>query len=354
MQVSRRMRDMSTQKSPLQDLLSRNAPLTEFQGWDMPAAMRSIGEEVRTAVSGSAIFDASAWGRIRLSGRDGLDLLHRLSTNDLLSLKHGETALTVLTTEKGRIVDAIRVLRRGEDCLLLTSIGAEDLLLGWIEKYTITEDVELKIVTGETCMVSLLGPGALQTLETVREGSSRPEGFAPGDVIPGSASEIHLVVPAAGGERLWSHFTSAGVVPIGIHAREILRIMHGVPGRPGELNLDFTPYDVGLTEAISYTKGCYIGQEVIARIDTYQKARRSLIGLSSRAPAVAPGTLVINAAGEEAGRVTSWSSAGLDDWWFGLAVVRSDRARHGETVTLQGLAASATVQPFPLTIPPSS
>jgi len=345
---------MSTRKSPLQELLGRKAAMTEFQGWEMPAAMRSIGEEVRTAVSGTAIFDASAWGRIRLSGRDGLDLLHRLSTNDLLSLKHGESAATVLTTEKGRIVDAIRVLRRNDDCLLLTSIGAEDLLLGWIEKYTITEDVELKIVTGETCMVSLVGPGALRTLAAVRERSSLDEGFPAADVIPGAAAEIHLVVPAAGGERLWSHFTAAGVAPIGIHAREIFRIMYGVPGRPGELSLDFNPYDVGLQAAISYTKGCYIGQEVIARIDTYQKARRSLVGLSSRTPAVVPGTPVINAAGEEAGRVTSWSSAGLDDCWFGLAVVRSDRAQHGETVTFQGLTASATVEPFPVKIPSSS
>jgi folate-binding protein YgfZ len=365
---------MSIRRSPLFGLQASGgtrAATAVFQGWELPAAFLGAEHEVRAALSGCVMFDAAAWGRIRVRGRDGLDLLHRLSTNDLLSLKPGESAQTVLTTEKGRIVDAVRVLRGDRESLLLTSPGAEEMILGWIEKYTITEDVQLSIATADTCMITLIGPesgrllgelvhaagssAALREIPALTPGTAGSPAAAQGlpavEAVRESAAGldmIHLVVRAADGERLWSALVGAGITPAGIHAREILRIMHGIPGRPGELNLEFNPYDAGLLGAVSFTKGCYIGQEVIARLDTYQKVRRRLAGLVSQEADVAPGTTLTTRGGEEAGRVTSWSPVPFDGWWLGLAVVRSDRGEEGSTLAVGPGDAPVRIGAFPL------
>src|SRR5512135_2549505 len=130
----------------------------------VPRLKSLLNEEFDAAVRSCALVDMTSCGRIGAMGKDALDLMHRLSTNDLLSLRPGFSKRTVFTTEKGRIVDSALVLSSESGLVLITSAGAEENLSRWIEKFTITEDVSLNVVTPSTSMYSLIGPAVGSTL----------------------------------------------------------------------------------------------------------------------------------------------------------------------------------------------
>ncbi|HEX7573278.1 MAG TPA: tRNA-modifying protein YgfZ, partial [Bacteroidota bacterium] len=123
---------------------------------------------------------------------------------------------------------------------------------------------------------------------------------------------------------------------IGRKAYEGFRIDRGIPAAPGELNDAFNPFECGLRDSISFTKGCYIGQEVIARLDTYGKIRRHLTRVASPARLPGPLPLLMLKNGAEAGTLTSMTEIPFGGKYLGLAVVRNDLAP-GDT-----LAAGAT------------
>jgi tRNA-modifying protein YgfZ len=205
------------------------------------------------------VFDASTRARVRVVGPDARAFLHRLSTQHVASLQAGEGRLNVLTTDKGRIVDVVHHLDRGDDGVLLVgSAGKGAALLAWLDRYLFSEKVELSEVTGPCFEVT--GPTALapwqHSGDTVRT-------F---DRVTAAGARVPCVIVL--GDAVDGVRGSADEA-------EVLRIAAGVPGA-GELNDKFNPLDLGLHDAIHWNKGCYIGQEVIARLDTYQKQHKVL------------------------------------------------------------------------------
>src|SRR2546421_533809 len=117
-----------------------------------------------------ALFDASErFGRVAAGGNDAIDLLHRMSTNDLLPLidKPGSGAQTVLTTEKGRMIDLITVLSHGKGALLTTSGGKEDVVIQWLEKFVIMEDAQFIKKSDDISQFTLFGPRAMEVLASI-------------------------------------------------------------------------------------------------------------------------------------------------------------------------------------------
>ena len=346
-------------RSPFFGVLERQAPVTGVFGYEVPTFFRDPAREVRAALEGAGMTDASYRSRLRLSGPDGIDLLHRISSNDLLHLEAGRAQATVLTTEKGRIVDLLLVAKRGEDCLLVGSGGSEEEVIRWVDKYTITENLALEPLTARTFMITLLGPGAEAAARSaVGDGAGGTGASWPGGVDifreGGDLPRVHLTGPVESAGAVWRGLRGAGVEEVGYHAWELLRIMHGIPERPGELNEAFNPYAVGLRDAISFTKGCYIGQEVIARLDTYQKVRWGLSGLVSRSDRFAPGTAILDAEGREIGSITSRAPVPLEGWWPALAVIRLDAVTEKLDVTTPDRSGVATLERLPMHIPPTA
>ena len=115
--------------------------------------------EYEALTRGVGIVDRSGVGRLILRGEDAIDLMERLSTNALTELEVGEGAATVLTTNKGRILDLLLVLRRGGDLLVLTGAGNQGRVAEWVDFYTFVEDVSVEDVTGATTMLGVMwGP----------------------------------------------------------------------------------------------------------------------------------------------------------------------------------------------------
>ncbi len=295
----------------------------------------SLEEEFQAAVGGNAITDSSAFGRIEVRGKDRLDLLHRLSTNAISRLAPGEVSTTVFVNDRGRVIDSVTVCARQDCLMLITSPGRELFLVKWIDKHTITEDIRLRIITGETVMTSLIGARMISLYLELREHGGGDADRENGFVFarrPGSPPHVADVIAPLDGARDLASFlgTIPGARRIGGKAYEGFRIASGIPASPGELNESYNPLECGLRGSINFAKGCYIGQEVIARLDTYGKTRRHLARVASAKPVTAPLPVLLTKGGAEAGLLTSTTDFPFGGQYPGLAILRSDIASPGD------------------------
>src|SRR5512139_981764 len=127
----------------------------------MPAEVGAIEREYAAAQTGSVMIDAAAWGRLKVTGKNRVDFLHRMSTNDLLKLAIGQGAGTVFTTPIARIIDRTVVYVRENEVLMLTSRGNQSRVAQWLRKYIFfNDDVQIKDATDETGMISIYGAAA--------------------------------------------------------------------------------------------------------------------------------------------------------------------------------------------------
>lgn len=330
---------------------SEAGQLDEYHQWELPAVYTSVDEEFDAATQAAALTDLSFFGRMEVTGADRLDLLHRLSTNDLLAAKQNGVVGTLFTTDKGRLIDYASVVVRDNSLMLIVSPNNEGAVAQWIDKYCITEDVKLVSVTDRTTMVSLIGPqakpiaGALlgtpvqdNCLVEVAHALGRLQVVC---VVTTKAHMVHIIVENETARQAWSYLSEEGkrhgLVKMGSYAYEAFRVSRGIPAHGAEISESFNPYEAGLREAISFTKGCYIGQEVIARLDTYQKIRRKLVGLVLSAPLADAGpmpALIKN--GAEIGCVTSSVNTPVHGKFLGLGILGTDVAVEGESVLVSG------------------
>ena len=304
--------------------------------------------------SGVGLADRSHVGRLRLLGADVLDLLDRLTTNKLETLEPREGLPTVLTTSKGRVVDLLTLTAADGHLLCLTSPGRQEAVAEWIDFYTFSEDVTVEDVSGDTAQLSLAGPGSAALLGALGVDvsglpmfHSRGHALAGADVLAwhtlsAGTPTYELIVPAAAALTVWNALTQAGAVPTGHQAWEAYRVLRGVPIHSAEFSDDTNPLESRLRGAISFNKGCYIGQEVVARLNTYDKVQRSLMSLVLSGPAQ-PGDALKSAEGASAGVVTSVAQRPIDGVYVGLALVRHEHATPGATLLVADREAMATL-----------
>ena len=339
---------------PMQEaVVSKTTPLRSVQekagatcgsvgGWDLPRTFGNTDEEYKAARQGAALLDRSAFGRLRITGADGLDLLNRLSTNKLIDLSAGEGASTVLTSNKGRIIDLFPVVNLGDELLVITHPQTSEKVVDWIDHYTFGEDIQVKYVTDETAVLSILGPraAAILGLETTTLSlySAREV------TIQGVQATIvrtdalgttgyDLLVAASQAEEAWKALVDGGAVPMGEDAAEMIRVEQGVPSYGRELGEEFNPLEAGLLPSISFDKGCYIGQEVVVRLNTYNKVQKRLVGIAVGEGDPQPEQR-LEVEGKDAGILTSVVYSPILESRLALGYVRSRFASAGQEVDI--------------------
>ncbi len=311
-----------------------------------PAEAADPALEFAAATGGAGLHDASYYGRLKATGEDALDLLNRLSTNRVDHLLPGHWAPTVLTSDRGRIVDLLMVVNDGECVYLITSPGQQQPVIDWLDKYTIMEDLEVEDISAESAMFALAGPAAPALLGL--EGAALA--YTPGDQLPApevslggspflAVSHRHGDLPVyflLGHEapEARQHLLDRGAQPIGNEAWEALRISLGAPAFGSEMGEPYNPLEAGLIGSIDFTKGCYIGQEVIARLDSYSKVQKYLVTLRFSDGAVFNAGNALVKEGRAVGTVTSVSEV-PGEGLLGLGFVRTDSALAGQELELQ-------------------
>jgi folate-binding protein YgfZ len=307
--------------------------------------------------TGVIIFDRTHWGRLRLLGADRIRYLHNQSTNDIQSLPVGQGCDTVLVTSTGRTLDLVTVFVEPEWLTLIISPPSRLSIRQWLEKYIFFADqVTIQDHTETTAMFTLIGEkshgliaqlGAhnLVTQPTGTHGcvtwNERPIFIAVGTGLmhPGYT----LITPLECALNLWQWLLAQGAIPWGEQAWEWLRIQQGRPAAGIELTPDYNPLEAGLWHDISFSKGCYIGQETIARLNTYRGVKQQLWGIKLTAPAT-PGTPIF--VGEEkVGLLTSYTHY-FEQEHLGLGYIRTKAGGAGLTVQIGGQTAQVVDIPL--------
>ncbi len=228
---------------------------------------------------------------IKMIGNESVDFLQRITTNDFTGFANGKIQKTLLVTDKGRIFDIVWLIHRNDHFLMLASEGMATEIIDWLNKYIIMEDISLIDVTSEIAV-------DLHFSQTNIYYQSDYFGF-----------------PVSFEIQPRQHDS-----PINYDSTfELWRIENGIPKSKKELIQDFNPLELNLWKWISFTKGCYIGQEVIARLDTYNKIQRTLCMFSS-IDHITEQEILLDELGSEIGKITSVTNS--DNKFIGLAVVR--------------------------------
>jgi aminomethyltransferase len=317
-----------------------------------PRAASTIAAEYAAAHTGVVAIWRSQEGRVRALDRDRLDLLHRMSTNDLNSLPVGQARQTVLTTPIARIVDVLWVLNRGDTALALTGEGRATAVRRWLAGYIFYNDkVKYVDATAELAQFGLYGPQAAQAAEALLPGAAAlvENHFLDQDEVivlrgrPLAGGGYTVIAPAARAPELWERAIGAGAVPAGDETYELLRLKAGQPVAGHELTENYIPLEANLWGAVSFHKGCYIGQEIIARMESRGKLARRLMGLRLEKPVDVGAEVKVD--GAAAGSVTS---AGVlpDLGPVALAFLKTAHAEPGATVRVGEAAGTVAALPF--------
>ena len=252
------------------------------------ADLTSTEIALRAARESAAVARPPMPGVLRMTGEDALDLVDRLSTNEVVERPAGSGVATVLTTNKGRVVDLLTILYMSDHWLVLTSPGNQQRVIDWIEEFTFGEEIELEDVTEEKGLLSVIGPRgaeaagveALEPYHCVEATIAGVEAIAfRGGVGVGGA--YNVIAPSGSVGEVWKGLVGAGAREMDSESYEVFRVGAGAPVFGAELGEEVNPLEAGLWEAVSFTKGCYVGQEVVARLNTYEKVKRYLSKLSS-------------------------------------------------------------------------
>ncbi|NOS86722.1 MAG: hypothetical protein HOP31_16440 [Ignavibacteria bacterium] len=260
---------------------------------------------------------------LKFTGNDRLDLINRLSTNQVIPLDKFSCVKTVLTSDKGRIIDLLTLYNLGETIFASCSFNNAKTVLGHLDKYTIMDDFTPADLSGSHNTILFFGDKAIEYIAKIT--GSNTTGFEENRFIVTGAHDaiISLNDSAFGGLKFiysvndkdyWESkiFQDEIVNEFGLNEItdtqfDVKRVELGIPAFGKEMSELTNPLECGLNKYVSFTKGCYIGQEVIARLDAYDKISKHMVGLK-----IESGTLPdkseqfkITTDGKECGFVTS-------------------------------------------------
>ncbi len=310
-------------KSPLDETHKRlGATMTDVGEWRLPASYGDTAAEYGAVRGGSAgLIDLSSRGRIEVSGSEAVQFLNGLITNDVKALEKGAWMRAAFPNVQGRLIAEARILRLGgEKFLFDTEAVTHERVLKTLERFTLAGDFRVNDLTDETALISVQGARATEFIKVaLNEEAARVKR---GRVHVGqwNNQSLHVIRATwtaedgfdlfvnngADAVSLWDALTASGARAVGFDALDILRIEAGLPRYGVDMDETNVVLEAAPDEAVSFTKGCYIGQEIIARIHWRGHVAKKLCGLSFDEPGETKRDDKIRAMdGKEIGRLTS-------------------------------------------------
>ncbi len=322
---------------------------------------QAVQHEVQAARNGVAVCDRSDWGRILVSNADRLRFLHNQSTNSFSLRQPGEGCDTVFVNSVGRTIDLVTAYVMDDAVLLLVSPQRRQAIVPWMDRFIFFADkVTLEDVTDSTGTLTLVGPDSDRLIEKLGAADlvGQPYGTHRTFTIDGIGDGESVRIAVGSGLAIagYTLFTSReaiaplqaslvtwGAVPLNEAGWEQLRVEQGRPTADQELSEEVNPLEAGLWHTISLSKGCYIGQETIARLHTYKGVKQQLWGVKL-ATLVEPGSTVLSGE-DKVGKLTSCIPTA--EGAIGLAYIRTKSVEAGvQTVQIAGTAGVLVPLPF--------
>ena len=350
-------------RTPLADYhLSQGATLGEYHGGIVPARFTNAVEEHQAVRAAAGLFDYSFRAKFAMKGKDRVRFLHRIVSNDVKNLAPGAGVYATLLNAQGQILADLRIYAAEDRLLIDTDADLRVKAMDLLRRYIIGDQVEMEPL--DLYALAFEGPRARGLLEktlhidvpalpefghfagnyagfpvrVVRASNTGEEGY---EVWVGSKGMMGLWGAACG------QAPSYDMLPCGTEALESLRIEAGIPRYGAELAEDTLPLEANLLNALSFNKGCYIGQEIVERARSRGRVNWKLVGVTVEAEGFpAPGEKLL-LEDKEVGEITSACvSPGLKKT-LGLAYLRQEHAEAGTRLkTASGFAAEVAALPF--------
>jgi len=333
----------------------------EVDGAEVVQAFGRLEDEYRAAREAAGVADLSFREWLRVAGANRVSFLHGMVTNDVDGLAEGHTRYAAMLTPKGAMVSDARIWRRAPDLLLDVGPGLAAKVKAFLDAHLISEDAEVQEVTGSWALIGLYGPRARELASAAAGAELAPpddafaaariggvEVLAAGADVLGPGG-VELAAPREALGPVWQRLLEVaaplGARPIGFEALEVVRVEAGIPRYGRDLDEKTIPLEANLQRAISYQKGCYVGQEVIARATFRGHVNRKLVGLSFQGEPPGPGAEL-----RSGDRKVGWVSSSVRSpsrGAIGLGFVHRDFTEPGTALAAAPTGAKASVEALP-------
>ncbi|MSR61495.1 MAG: glycine cleavage system aminomethyltransferase GcvT [Planctomycetes bacterium] len=356
-------------QTPLHDVhVALGARMVEFGGWHMPLQYGSILEEGKIVRTACGLFDLSHMGRFQVQGRDAVALVDRVCTNHCAKIPTGSIRYSLLCNEEGRPLDDLLIYRDAVGVYLVVNASNSERDLAWIRGHIGGLAAEVRDETSDTAMLALQGPRSQEILAKITRAvdlaAIRYYAFGFGTVAGLKQTRIsrtgytgedgfELYLPKAEGARVWQELlaagTPAGLKPIGLGARDVLRLEAGMALYGHELSAEGNPREAGIEFALALTpaKGDFIGRAGLERLGAARGAR--LVGITTEGPRVPRQGQELFQGGAKVGVVASGGVSPTLGTNIGSAFVKLGLDKEGVELELdvRGKRQSARVRELP-------
>jgi folate-binding protein YgfZ len=341
---------------------------------DISNSHMSLLDEYRALRGSAAIVDRSARGRLLVKGADRRSYLQGLLSNDIVALTPGSGCYATYLTAQGRMIADMRVFELGDTLLVDLDPRVAQPVAGRWSQFIFSEDVQIEDVSARTIQLGVYGPRAVEVLVSAfgADATAKPSGdpdvlrslpvysnacwkFQGDDATLVASDEIgvrgfDVVLPANRRDAFAAELRRAGAVDATASAAEICRVEGGRPLFLTDMHEDTIPLEAGIEDrAISLTKGCYVGQEIIIRVlhRGHGRVARKLVGITLEPGAAVPAPQeVVRAGGKETGTITSAIESPALGRPIALGYVHRDAVEPGTLLDISGVPASVAALPF--------
>jgi folate-binding protein YgfZ len=338
-------------ETPLIELLqAAGAKLATHHGCVLPETFSTFEDEYRAARESLAIFDTNWHAIINLAGPDRLRYLNAIVSNDIKNLKEGSGSLALLLNPQGRILAELEIYALKDRLLTLSHASLRQRTVETLDKYIIMDDVRLDDVTDEFGTLAVEGPQAARTIE-------KAYGFDLNEMPDLAIRSVHIdsmpceiirrshfgyvgmevVAPQKSLKQIWENLLALvrlrGGLPVGMKALETLRLETGIPFYPVDFNDTVIPHEAAVEAThISFTKGCYTGQEIVERVRSRGQVNRRRVRLKFSTPEPPPAGTRLSVDGKELGLVTSSAFSPKANTAIGMGYSRREHDSPGTTL----------------------
>lgn len=344
--------------------LRHKAKIVDFHGWDMPISYGGIIEEHTTVRKHAGLFDLSHMGRFSVKGPDREAYLQSLVTVDLKATQNGRAKYTFFLNERGGILDDVIVYKDATELFIVVNAGNREKILGWMNSHKGRHAVTIEDQSAALALLAIQGPASVKAVEAILSLAVEPipyYGFQRFDILGTSTmvartgytgeDGFELFARADHAEKLWTMLIEKGekfkIAPIGLGARDTLRLEAGMPLYGQEIDETLNPIEAGLSFALSFNKGPYPGLEALQKIkaDGVTKKRVGFVGFSKRIPRT---HFDVTKGSEKAGWVTSGTFSPTFQKSLGMAYVAAPYAEKGTRLELDIRGKKEDIEIVPL------
>ncbi|MBI1745092.1 MAG: aminomethyl transferase family protein [Acidobacteria bacterium] len=353
-------------KSPLNDIeRAAGAAFKLYHNWELPEVFTDVIDEYQAVRQAAGLFDLSSYGRLEITGPERASFLHNMVSNDVKALKPGKGVYAALLTTHGKLLSDLYIFAQEDRLLVDTSAVTRETVFATLNRFLVSEKAAITDASHRVAKLLLQGPRSFEWLN----GWTPVPDLRPLDVATIFADGMHatiarvshtgedgyeLTVPRENAASTWSRLRRLGVdlgaTAVGMAAFNLLRVEAGIPWYGTDMDESNIVLEAGLDHAISTTKGCYVGQETVARITFRGQVNKKLTGLFIEGESAPPADSRVLREGQTIGRVTSVVRSPALRRTIALAYLHRDYLRPGERVEVEfgaaTMPAEVTALPF--------